>query len=263
MVDKKNEHDLSMVDFSEVMKDDDTDKRKNDAKNHVNKIIKRKRIIRWLIILILILLVVLYFVSNKSNINEISIKGNKYLTTKQVLKEAGIDYGEKSILHPGFSISSALEKDPLIEDAKVHKTLTGRVTIDVKEHKLVGYYDEKDQTVLVCGDGNLIKIKKGNKQFDNIPYLHIKDKKVLIKLAKALNKLSVEMISDISEIRTYPNNFDEMMVEIFMVDNHVVRTEIKGIYLMKSYNKIIEGLNSNLKCINIMEDTKSAYSANC
>lgn len=260
--DKGYDDKLEIPDFSVVLEKDENEKRYEKAKKHLFFLRQKKKTIRLTILLVIIVIVAIYFVSDISNVKVITIEGSNYYTNQEIMKQVDLSYSDKTIFYPSILIKHRLENNPVIDKVKVSKNLTGGIFIKIKEKKVLGYYNVGNKIKLVLDNDEIIEVDKKNKLFDNIPYLHNLSNQDRNEICKELKSLSVEDISLISEIHKIKNK-NKDTIELVMVDGHRVRCDLDGIKYVKSYKKIIKGLNSKLKCINIIEETKSAYTEKC
>lgn len=255
--------DDDMVDLDDVLKKDERENRYEEIVQHKKKTHRNRRTVKLAIYAVLICVACIYMFTDLSNVKVLQVSNNLIYSKEKILKIAGLSYNTKSILKPSYFIEKNLEGDRLIESASVKKTLDGAVYITVNEQKIVGYYIENNQTYLLFASGDTYKINNEDINLMSIPYINGLTENNRLKLCKELSKLTKEQIAMISEIRNYSTKYDSEMLEMVMEDGHIIRTDYDAIKLIKSYTKILEGLNSNLKCIVLMEETNSAYSQNC
>lgn len=263
-IEDENNDTLEIMQFNPIIEEDETDQRKSKAIEHLAKLKNNRKILVVVIVVLLLLLLIIYFVSPISKVNDINIVGNKYLNDKEILKMTHLDYGDYTIDVSTSKIKKAImDNNPLVNKVTVDKEFGGTINIQLDVSRVVAYYDSGKNVKLLKSNGESVTLKNSIIDTLPIPYLSNMRESEYQQIAKELKGLSDSQLSMISEIRPYKNNYGIVMVEIIMNDNHMVRVGIKGIHLMKSYNKIIEKLNSDLRCINIIEETNSAYSEKC
>ena len=124
-----------------------TKKKKKDKKRKLNK----KRFFIFLFIFIIIVLLI-YKVFN-TNINNIYISGNEFLTDQEIIDISKLTNYPNSINNFSYTIKDRLEDNKYIYSAKVKKNiLLNKVYIEVKENKPLFYYQTELKTVLYNGE---------------------------------------------------------------------------------------------------------------
>ena len=103
---------------------------------------KRRFQILMLIATVLIVLIGIYFYSDYSKINSLKVNGNYYFNDKEILEMAGISYDTRHLTLVPFVSEGKLQSNELIKSAKIHKTISGVVSIDVEEVDIIGTYKE-------------------------------------------------------------------------------------------------------------------------
>lgn len=119
-----------------------TKKAKNSGKiNKQREIEHKKRRKRKATLTLIVILLVLGGISayllNAPNfaIQEITIKGNKQLTTEQIRQLAEIKKGDNIFSKLGIVIKVRLKQNGYIEDAQIKKAYPNKIEIDVKERQ--------------------------------------------------------------------------------------------------------------------------------
>lgn len=126
----------------EVMINMATKKAKTSEKiNKQREIEKKKRKKRKArIILVMIILVIggisAYLLTSPSfNIEEISIKGNKQITSEKIIQLAEVKRGDNIFSKLGIVMKVRLKQNGYIEDAQVNKIYPNKIEIEVKERQ--------------------------------------------------------------------------------------------------------------------------------
>lgn len=247
----------------DVFAPDDNELREHHAIQHKTNIKRRRRKIKAFRTLIILVLLCIYLLSGLSDIKALNVSGNVIYSQNEILKMIGLNYHEKSILYPSFYLEYKLKKNDLIKSCKVTKTFGGGVYIHVVEQSIVGYYYEGKVPYVLLSSGDKVKMDVDNINLITSPYINGLNDEQRQKLCRYIKKLDNSDMKLISEIRHYSSSYDNDMLELIMVDGHKVHTSYSGLKLMNSYRDILKGLNSTLQCIEIVEETNSAYSQNC
>ncbi|MEG0284375.1 MAG: FtsQ-type POTRA domain-containing protein [Erysipelotrichales bacterium] len=179
----------------------------------------RKRKIK-LVLVIVVLLVLIYLVTPLSKINKIDISGNTRFTTQEVMKKAGIKKGQFVFMHPGFSIKRNLENTDVFMDIDVKKSITGNVSIKVKEARLLFYTEEKGKTYFYDEKGNKIILDKKRSQLYQGMVASLDgniNEKLKKKLIENLSQMSSSVLNEMSEIVYKPKHYDKEIFRFIMV----------------------------------------------
>lgn len=248
--------------LEEVLQKDELEEREDQANQSKNKKIKRKRRFRRGIILIFIILFAFYLLSDFSNVRVIDIKGNLFYTKQQLMEKANIKYSMKSLMAPSFLIEDRLEKDPLIRNVDVHKTLDGVIRINVQEENMVGYYKKNNKAYLLVEKEKDVYVKE-EKDLAQVPYLVDLNENQRNKYKTIVDKVNKKSIWLVSEISHYETSYDKNMLKLIMQDGHIVYTTMKGLKLLDSYTEMLKALNTTHRCITFVEETNSSYSEKC
>ena len=163
-------------------------------------------------------------------VNSIAVAGNKYVSTEDICRIAGVHKGQHLLEVETATASKTLIKDLRIEKASVRRVFPNGLFIEVEERRPVaniaceyGYLDLDRQGMVL----NAYK----NKHFQTIPFLegikiqnlyigdHVKDPVVLDTLAylseiseNALSGLTAVNLADPSHVIAYTTNTVEVRV---------------------------------------------------
>ncbi|MFV0381327.1 MAG: cell division protein FtsQ/DivIB [Breznakia sp.] len=255
----------ALVDLDKVLEKDEQETRYDQVIKHRKKLTKRRKVRRIILIVLVVILILGYFVTPISNIKVLQVNNNRIYTKEQVLTKADVSYGQKIILKPGLFIEELLEKDPLIKRAEVHKKyLDGAVYIEIEEEKVIGYYEREDKKInYVLGSGEIIVLTSEEMALVSSPRILDLDDAQMQKLVAGLNDVDLEDILLISEIRHYETSYSQDMLELMMVDGHIVRTSYAGLPMLSSYREMLKGTKSDLRCFVFVEEEGSSYTTKC
>ena len=101
-----------------------------------------------------------YFTSDFSKIYRITVSGNEYLKSEEIIAQSGLNEDSSFLLMLPWRAEKKIRENHLIDTAKV-KRLPGRlVEIEVSEKKIVGYAPENGLNVLILEDGERVGVTR-------------------------------------------------------------------------------------------------------
>ena len=215
------------------------------------KKVKRKLRINYKGILFLIILLVVLFFAIKGILNmrvkNIVVENAKYLTDNEIIDLSGISNYSKIISVDILKIKDNLIKTGYVEEANIKLSLSGKVTISVKESKPLFVNMITGNVVLA----NSKEVKNSNK-YIGLPTLinYVTEDGVYKELIKGLNKIDDEIIRSISEIEYNPDIknevvYDEYRFLLRMNDGNDVYINTPNIRKLNEYLKIYEKIGNN------------------
>jgi len=207
-------------------------KKKNKLKRKLNK----KRFFIFLIIFLL-LVIVIYKLFN-TNIKNIYINGNEFLTDQEIIDIAKLENYPNSINNLSYTIKNRLENNIYILSAKViKKGFINKVYIDVKENYPLFYYQTEDKTVLYNGDKvtNKFTVPTIINQIPNTIY------KEFIKKMKKVDK---DILNRMSEIEYVPNDVDEERFFVLMNDGNYVYLTLNKFLSINKYIDMVKSFDN-------------------
>lgn len=232
-------------------------------KEKVRRKFKRK-VVKSSIFVIICICLGLYFISDISKVKSLKVIGNDYLSDENVLKAADLSYESRYMLKPAFYLKFKLKRNDFIEDVKIDKTLSGSITIEVTEKKVIGYMDKGDKQLVLLQDNTFLEVDEMIKNsLIKFPYIHGFSEKQLTSLTNAFEKVDKKYISRISEMYPYETSYDKNMVQLIMQDGNKVLTSMGGIKLMVNYDYVLENLKGNHVCLYIDEVNKTMIKQEC
>ena len=239
----------------------------NERKNAkiVSKYDKAKR--RNLILSVFICIAIiatLYLVLDVSNIKGISVQGNIYLKSEDILNLSGVTTNDKYIFTSPSKVEENIKTNPLIESCDVEKLDNQTINIKVVEKKAIGYSYEENENVLILADDSRLKLTKTNLYLiEKVPLIEGFDKDKLILIEKNLVDVDYKMINEISEIHFFPaKKFQDH--EIIMRDGNYIFTSVYGLNLLNKYYDVVSSYDSQgFKCYYIEDISGNAYTSAC
>jgi len=184
----------------------------------------RKRLglpIKLAALLLCVMIAVLYVSSGYARVQEVNITGNKMVSTKRIENSITVDTTKYFLLTRVEKTREEVAHIGLIKDAKVTKTITGKVNIQVIEDKVVAYYKNKKGTFVMDESGQITKID------DQISIKHIEaypqlvdftDDKLLASFAEAYVSVPDIIKNCVSDIIYAPKPQDDLRIRLVMDD---------------------------------------------
>ena len=201
-----------------------------------NRRIKKKAIIIAVIILLTLIVVFLCFYN--SHITNIYITGNKYLSDEEIIKMADLEDYPNIFKANSVSIKLDLEKNIYIRKATVYKKgIFNQVYITIYENYPLFIYHDK--TYLY--DGKTIdEVKIAPTLTNDI------DDSIYDEFIKCMQKVDIDILERISEIKYDPNDVDKERFYLTMND---------GIYVYVTLNKF-DKINDYDDIVSTLQDKK-------
>jgi len=170
-----------------------------------------RRLLLVIVFFFLILFAYLFFQSPLGKISEIRIAGNDIADAGQIGQASGVKAGDSFFLVNTAEVKARTEKIPAVQSVKATKTFPGLLTIQIMEYPRAAYRlgdNGKPEVVLADGSSHALK----NQAFpSDRPILTgwQQDSAEWKQLAKVLAAIPEEQLSDVSEIKPYPNVFPD------------------------------------------------------
>ena len=219
---------------------------------------KKKLNFKRTLVFILFLYIVgfsIYLLVNQK-IKHIEINGNNLVKDSEILRVSKLKDYPSMLRYSSRSIKKNIQSIELIDTIKVKKWFGSKVIIDIKENKVLFYYNDTDKIVL--SNGNIIK---NNYNLLGIPIL-ISDLKgdVFNDLVKYYKVLNDNIIYEINSIEYFPlkdengNIIGDKRFKIIMNDTNTIIVNTKTISVLNKYNDIYASLGGRVGTINIDSD---------
>lgn len=229
---------------------------------------RRRRKIQFVCSLIILISVTLYFISDASKVKTLEVQGNLYYSSEQILDQAGLSYESRYILHPSFWLKFKLKNLELIESINIKKSLDGKISIQIEEKKVIGYYITDEENKLLLGDGSSYTVSESNlEKIVNYPLIDGFSDEQLQNLAASFtisgNEVSDEIISMISEIQPHEESYDEHAVKIIMQDGNTLYGSYDDIPVLNYYLQTLKDLEGSNVCLFMMADEGSMPKMDC
>lgn len=207
------------------------------------KIVKKKKLKVFRLLLILIILGVIVFAVDlylNTSIKNITIKNTKYLKDDYILHLAGLEDYPSFYYTTGRKISQKLEKSPYIESVDVKKEFYHTLTITVKENQPLFIYEtdkklifENKKEVPIEDEITLFRVPRLMNYVPNTKYSTFK---------KNMTKIDKSILGKISEITYLPNEYDKDRFLLYMDDGNSVYLTLTKFKMINYYNDVLKQL---------------------
>ena len=199
--------------------------------------IKLKRVV-LVIFLLLIVSLVIYAIS-LLKVKTYYVYNNKYLSDEQVLDILKLNKKSSFLFVNTLTEKAIINNNKRIKDVKIKRTLSLEVKVYVTEYKIL-YYDEKNN-YSVIENGDTISYR-----YDNAPVLvnEIEDKEIYKKFLKKMNKVDLDILDVISEIKYVPNGIDKERFLFSMNDGNYVYVTISKLTKINEYRSVIDSVEN-------------------
>ncbi len=198
---------------------------------------KKRKLNKKKIIIFLIVLFLLFFLIYKifnTNISNIYIKGNNFLTDQEIIDISGLNEYPNSINNLPSKIEKKLNNNKYILSSNVKlKGFFDKIYIQIEENYPMFYYQTENKTVLFNGD-------KINDNFTTITVINAIPNTIYEKFIQKLQKVDRIILDRISEIEYKPNEVDEERFLILMNDGNYVYLTLNKFLTINKYLDMIK-----------------------
>jgi len=180
---------------------------------------KRMRRLRLIALILAIGLCAAYYVSDYSQVQYISVKGNEVVDTDDIKDALGITTKDKFLFVSTRKAQENVEALGMIKKAKVSRTIYGGIKVTVEEDSPVAYAVFKKKTYVVDSDGDVIAITNKDMIATLRHYPKIsrfKSLKMIKKLARQYVKLPDIIKNAVSDILYDGSDADPNRVRLLM-----------------------------------------------
>ena len=208
-----------------------------------------------LLLFITIVSLCTYFVLN-INIRNIYIEGNENVSDVEIINAAGIKNYPKLYRLRKKDLIDKIDSIPLIESVKIKRSLLGKITIIVKEEKLLFYY--KYSNKFVTNKGSLLD---DNNYYGYPTLVNFTPDTIFNKLLEAFDKIDYDVIKMINIIEYTPYKsqegeiFDDGRFTLYMNDGNTIIIDLVNIRKLNDYMKYFASLNLDEKSGYLYLDT--------
>ena len=176
--------------------------------------------------------VLIFFGYRFLKVKNIYVVGNQLFSEYDILKETNLLSYPPLYQVNETEIRNTLKNNKLINNVKVNKTLSGKVTIEISENKIL-YQDKNSKYML----SNKEEIELSETPL-GVPTLINDCSKVKDKFIEKLMLIDDDILKHISEIEYKPTELDKERFMFYMNDTNYVYVTLGKINLINSYNEI-------------------------
>lgn len=214
------------------------------AKKKVKRKLNIKAFIALLLVIYLIAMIIYYFLSMP--IKNIYITGTKNISDHEIIEVAGIKEYPSIIKLNSFKIKEKVKKLDYVEDVKIRRNLFGKLTIEIKEAKILFY--NKNIEKLVLSNGKEIT---DDNTYGYATLINYVPKNIYKKLITSLNKIDDNILSSISEFEYSVSKSGDKVIDdtrfiLRMNDGNTVYINLINIKNLNKYQSIYATLNNVL-----------------
>ena len=202
------------------------------------KIVKRKKLRVFRLLLILIVLVGLFFAVYfylKLPIKNLIVKNNEYLNDDYILDLAKLKSYPSFFLTNTVKMKKKLEASAYIKEVKIKRSFYHTLTITVIENKPLFFY-EVDKNI-VFEDGQ--KVKTSDFDFGIPRLLNYVPEDKYNAYIESMKDVDVNILSKISDIEYVPNEIDKERFLLYMDDGNVVYLTLTKFDMINNYDEVL------------------------
>ncbi|MCT8139021.1 FtsQ-type POTRA domain-containing protein [Anaerobacillus sp. CMMVII] len=211
-----------------------------------------RRLIFYLSFFFVLLLTVIYFQSSLSDVKNIRIDGNRYVSDETIITVSGLNertsfWGVNKEL-----IEGKLRELHEINDVMIERIFPNTLQIKVNEYARVAYLVVDGKNHPILESGMILEEEKAVKRFPTDAPLLIgwSIDEELAEMAAELSNLPESLIHRISEIYFTPVPEDPLRITLYMNDGFKVSSTVRHFsQKIASYPAIIKELDPNIKGI--------------
>lgn len=207
------------------------------SKKRTNK--KRKLSQKKIFIFLFIIFITLFTIKLfNSNITNIYIKGNNYLSDQEIIDIAKLTDYPNTINNLSFKIEKILEKNVYISKAKVNKNvLLNKVYIEVEENYPLFYYNINNKTILYNG-------KEIDEEISSMIVVNQIPSNIYEEFLNKLIKIDIDILNRISELKYSPNDVIKERFFLLMNDGNYVYITLDKFLTLNKYLDIIKSFDN-------------------
>ncbi|WP_047981350.1 cell division protein FtsQ/DivIB [Ornithinibacillus contaminans] len=187
-----------------------------------------RRLVFYLSIFFFLIAIIVYLQSPLSHVKTIHVTGNSLFPEEEVIERSGLSSKTNIWTINKEEITKTLEENPLVDTVTVKTQLPWTVTIELKEHKRIGYIKQDDAYYPILGNGTVLTQSKQTDVFGDAPLLaNFTDEAVLKDMSMELSKLPTNILNIISEVHWAPTDANKNEITLYMSDGFTVESSIR------------------------------------
>lgn len=218
------------------------DKKVPQVKRKKKRKLRVKLLLKLALVLCLIVVSIVYIKTLK--IKNIYITGNNTVKDVEIIEAAGIKNYPKIYKLKTKKIKNKILENPLIEEVSIKRNIFGKLTIKVKESKVLFFYKYNNKYITSSGSS----LEDSNKYYGYPTLINFTPDTVFEELLKGLNKIDNDIVKMIDQIEYNPNPYkvpagtDNHYFTLIMNDGNTVIIDLVNIKNLNSYNIIYASL---------------------
>lgn len=193
----------------------------------------------------------IYYLVNQP-IRHIEITGNNLILESEILRVSKLKDYPSIFKYSSNTLEKRIKTIKLVDEVEVKKWFGHILKIEIKENKLLFYYNDK----IVLSNGDIVKNNLNNVY--GIPTFNSSvDTKLLNDFVDGFRELNDNIIFEMNEIEYVPSSNEEGEVietdrfKITMNDGNTIITNSKSVNVLNKYNDIYASLGGKLGTINL------------
>jgi len=196
------------------------------------------------------LLIVLYFQSSYSQIQTITLDGEKLVAEQLYIEESTLLIGDSMWSFNESKIENLLKQNVWVESVRVQRKWLTSVHIQVNEFKQIGYLEDGNFLHIILENGQIIKTDGQVIPEEGPLFIGFEDEKIRLRMMKEIKILDSEVLTSISQIKYTPTENDAYSIQVYMNDGNEVQAIIPSFgEKMNYYPSIVSQLNPEVKGI--------------
>lgn len=210
-----------------------------------------RRFIIYITLFFLLILIVIYLNSPLSLIGSISVKGNHYVSTKEILTTSKISRSTHIWDVHSSQLQNHIKTIPAISSVHMKRVFPNKLIITVHEYRRIAYLKNEKGYVPILENGSFLpNLQKGSIPINAPILVHWQKGKVLNQFAKKLSECKPEILTQISEFDYTPIKDDDQAITLYMNDGNKVLADINNFdKKIVYYPEILASLNKGDKGI--------------
>jgi cell division septal protein FtsQ len=222
------------------------------------KQVQRRWLIRGLFTLWILTLGVLgtaYVFSAPAHLQRVRWAGENLLSPAELREFAQLSDPEWMVLLDPVSVTSSLEKHPLIAEVSIIRQPANTLLITIRERRLIGLLLNSEGHHYVAEDGSLVPVTPALVARNlSLPLIFdLTNAEDLVHLATELAPLNDEIFVNISEIHISHLAFDQPVLVVHMQDGNRVYVAISALFRLSDYYRVVQNSGITNACFELIE----------
>ncbi|MFY4773779.1 cell division protein FtsQ/DivIB [Metabacillus sp. RGM 3146] len=213
-----------------------------------------RRLVFFLSVFFILLLMVIYFQSPLSKVASIEVKGNRIVSSKDVMKLSGISTSTGFWNIQNDKVIASISKLKEVKNVHISKSFPNKVTISIEEYDRIAYAEKNGKYYPILENGQVLDSLTAHLPSDAPLLMNWKDADQIQEMGAELSKLPLGIVNSISEIYLQPEKTDPGHLTLYMTEGYEVSASMRNFAeKMESYPAIIKQLNPGAKGVIHME----------